>query len=237
MIKHVSFDVWNTLIVPNPYYAQARTQLLAEQFNLEPERVKRVYTFVKQTIDRNAEVAGAGPTTYEVFEALIRRLNTERNVQWELYHIQDYSVPLRNTMERLFMMYPPHVTESARMVFELLRDMDISISIGSNSNFISGHVMHPYLQNVLGRIREISYGVYSDLEGASKPSYGFFETIHLKGNGHGKVHAIGKDQYLHVGDSQVCDVVGAKMYGFNAVRVTDPHLLYSTVAQTIHSLK
>ncbi len=137
MIKHVSFDVWNTLITPNPAFAAARTKLLALALNMEPEHVKRCYTKVKAIADGNAEQHGEAFTTDEMYHLLYKSMGL--TVSPGLHR------EIRLTVETLFTAYPPSVGTGVRELMSWLAERSITTSIGSNSNFAAIKTMEDFV--------------------------------------------------------------------------------------------
>lgn len=218
MIKHVSFDVWNTLITPNPAFAAARTKLLALALNMEPEHVKRCYTKVKAIADGNAEQHGEAFTTDEMYHLLYKSMGL--TVSPGLHR------EIRLTVETLFTAYPPSVGTGVRELMSWLAERSITTSIGSNSNFISGSVMRPFLENALSH--RFMTAVFSDLIQAAKPASRFFDAVSFKINVF-RNDTIERNEILHVGDNTVCDVHGAQDAGMHGLLIEAPNMLFDQV--------
>jgi putative hydrolase of the HAD superfamily len=224
MIKHVSFDVWNTIVKPNPEFASTRTKLIAIALNLDPDYVKTAYTKVKRFVDGCAENSdGAAFTTDEVYKLLFSSLHVPVS--------PGLAREIRETVDELFKRFPPIIVPSVVTLFDYLRKQGITASIGSNSNFISGTVMHPYLQSVLGeRAAGDAYlfGVYSDLVVTAKPSKLFFDAVAFKTNVY-RDDSVARAEILHVGDNEICDVEGARRAGMHSLLIGSPDLLCEQV--------
>jgi len=231
MIKHVSFDVWNTLVVANPHFAAARAELLSEVSGVPAAQCKAVYTRVKQQLDRTASEYGIGAPVICSLDKLMLELTGK-----QAHH--DVLDKLQYNIERLFALYPPKVTDAAIRTISTLLDKGILISIGSNTNFVSGRVMHQYLRRVLqfhAGPRPFFGGVYSDEVLTSKPSEAFFAAVidlaqHTAQQNHQRRT---NEQILHVGDNYVCDVEGPMDAGMHAALVPTPDQLFDVVFDSI----
>lgn len=209
MIKHISFDVWNTLVKPNHQFAKARQQLLAASFRLDELWIKKVYTETKSEIDSNAENNGIGPSSDDCYRLLFQNLNVEFNAD------------IKEEVETLFQKFPPIIPDIVKSTIEQLRSSNITLNISSNSNFISGNVMLPFLESNLG---EFNFSIFSDLIGVSKPSERFFEAVKKR-----CTHPV--ENMLHVGDNTICDGYGATKSGIKSLIVSCPehiHNIYET---------
>lgn len=225
MIKHVSFDVWNTLIKANPEFSLHRTKAIALMLNLDTEYVKQTYTQVKGVVDKLAEIEGRAFTTPEVYRLLFRALGISVSFRLEK--------ELREHVNELFLRYPPIIEDSVRSCLAELNQRGITMSLSSNSNFISGDVMLPFL------LQQFEYAfngsVFSDLCGASKPAPEFFDhVIDYVTHQH-----VGQDikpwNILHVGDNVVCDREGPRNQMIHSLIVAGPHELKEAVLSRVAS--
>lgn len=218
-ISHISFDVWNTLIIANPAFAAARTGYLAWALKRDTAEVKDAYTRVKKQVDTAAEDTGVGYTTPEVYAKLFEALNVEYN--------DIFAEALMYDVNDLFLRHPPTIVDSVKRLIALARSRGLTVSIGSNSNFISGRQMYPWLLSQFDHA--FSYGVFSDLERTAKPSATFFGRVidnarQCRGQGAVPPHAI-----VHVGDNPICDGWGADEVGIRGLLVKGPDQLFDTV--------
>lgn len=188
MIKAISFDVWNTLVSPNPVFAEARTKLIAAELELPESVVKKSYTKVKRQVDSLAETNGVSYTTQLVYSTLLRELvGHKKGVRRQV---------LINDVNALFLKYPPTTPESTLQAVKDAVEHGLKIGIASNSNFISGKIMHPFLEERFGV--KFDFSVYSDLSLYAKPAKNFFREVLEKSE-------VLSDEIIHIGDSLVCD--------------------------------
>lgn len=215
MIKHVSFDVWNTIVKPNPEFAQHRTKLIALILNLDVDFVKQAYTKTKRVVD------GTAFSTPGVYRLLFASCGVSVS--------SGLAREIRETVNELFRKHPPIIVPTNVELMSWLHDEGFTTSIGSNSNFVSGDVMHPFLEQALGH--KFEFGVYSDLIGHGKPAPQFFNLIHSR------LRAFRPDarceEILHVGDNYICDVRGAVQNGMTGLLIESPDVLMERVIHAI----
>lgn len=210
-MKAISLDVWNTLITPNPAFAVRRKDLLAEAFGIDADIVSAAYTKTKQSVDTAAECSGLVYTNVQVYTKLFDLLQVDVNTfdRFDLIH----------SVNSLFLKYPPMVSSAIKTAVQQASSV-VRVGIASNSNFISGAVMHPWLQQEFGMV--FDFGVYSDVVGCAKPNPDFFNLVARR--------AAVSDGVLHVGDNVVCDG-GATACGFDFKLATDSDAVVAAIKE------
>ena len=206
MIKHISFDAWNTLLIPNKKYAQLRAELLSDTFHVHVDRAKAVYTDTKHLLDHLAEAHGLGMNVHHAFNVLITKFGAEDH---KMVH------SLMDQVSQLFLAHPPTILEDSVKAIEEVKAQGVTIGITSNTNFICGYDLNEVFDNHF----KFEVGVFSDLVGSSKPSKLIFD-IHLRELKKYYVD-IDRSEVLHIGDNHVCDFIGAKNFGFQAEFITN----------------
>lgn len=180
MIKHISLDVWGTLISPNPNYANARNKFLAKTFNTDEETVAESYTETKRIIENSTYVLDPFSCVGLLTSTLNKRVGKDEieRILWEL--------------TELFNIHNPLVNHNIRYALNMLRYEGYTISILSNTNFISGYTMLPFLSGRYGNVFDFS--IFSDVVGMAKPDKRIFDMVCQKS---------GKrpNEILHIGDS------------------------------------
>lgn len=207
-ISHVSFDVWNTLIEPNPEFARHRNAYLARQFNLTVEHVADCYTFVKRELDKITPHLPLARTVHQSYESLLQTLGVNG---W-------YATVVRQTIERIFAEHPPTVMLSAPHLIKQLNERGYKVSIGSNTSLTSGHITMPFCEQNIG---QFAFGVFSDIIGFKKPDARFFDHITdqvalVWSNGEQQPVCF-TNEILHVGDNYECDFQGSRAIGMQSL--------------------
>lgn len=214
-IKHVSLDAWNTILIPSKSYARYRTSILANMFNCSEEFAKSVYTNVKRKFDEKAERDGEAFTTEYIYNELISAFPAADNQI-------DPNLLCRSYFEPTFIDNPPTILSETIDAINALKSRGITVSIASNTNFISGRV----LAKIIRKHNTIfDFMLFSDLmplvrnelgyKMPAKPNPAFFEMVQKYAN---ILHPEGieKTEIVHIGDSNICDFQGAAKFGLQA---------------------
>ncbi|MES2733652.1 MAG: HAD family hydrolase [Bacteroidota bacterium] len=209
-LKHISFDLWLTLIKSNPLFKPLRNDLLIECFGIDhppalvSERVNqcdRFLNIINEQVGRNVH-------TYEILLIVLERLDVniqEVSVeQLEHYYLR---------MEELFFRYHPVLiaTETSHILAGL-QSKGITLNILSNTGFIQGRTLRKLLAQLdIGQC--FSFQLYSDEMGYSKPSAQAYHCL-LESLSHQT--SINKEAILHIGDNRIADYEGAIKFGIQA---------------------
>lgn len=213
LTRHISFDVWNTLIRSNPKYGDERSRWLADHLGLEFEWVCGVYKRLKHGLDDVAEITGVAYDSQTLYRLLLVHLGRP-NEPWE---------PIQGAFESIFDEFPPEILSATVDTLAELRERGFTLSIGSNTNFLSGRVIERALDRKIGSL--FDFVVFSDLVRCAKPSKDFFDIV-LRGAQllHNDLEA---SQIMHVGDNLICDGRGAENAAMKFVNVTSPDAIPS----------
>lgn len=189
-IRHISLDVWKTLIEPNPEFGKARLRYLAAELSLPTEAVEAAYREIKDGADHAAETAGVGLRSTEVYTRFMGRLGRP-GADW---------LTLRRGLEVLFRKHAPIVRSEIPGLLRGLQDRKIGLSIASNTNFIQGECLHDVVLGTWGVAWD--FQVFSDQIGRAKPHYRFWREVTRQA---GEQTAARPHEILHVGDNRICD--------------------------------
>ncbi len=212
-IKHLSFDVWGTLIRPNRNVAKLREEFLVSHSGLSPDVVTKHYRAVKHEVDKLAEETGRTRTTNASYEKLVGLLGINP-VFVEISKV-------RKAFEKIFFENPPIVhPEVIGRLRLLVGQKRVTASIASNSNFISGQAMSLFLNRTFGS-DVFLFGVYSDEFTCAKPDERLFNHVFTQVHHHDD-RVARRSQIMHVGDNKICDEKGAADFGFVARYVENP---------------
>ncbi len=218
-VKHISFDFWNTLGIANPAYSSERSRILATfALNLSNNDewgghsvryCAQAYQAVKEEID--ADTLNFGHVGLDgSFDFLIKWL--------EITPLHHEVQKLKADLWKAFYENPPFILDEVVAKLREIKESGITLSIGSNTNFIPGKVIR---ESVLDKLDLFDFFIFSDELRESKPSMMFFYNIEKS------VRYIQKDlddsQILHVGDSKRFDYEPAQKFGFKAGLVNNPY--------------
>lgn len=208
MIRHYSFDLWMTLIKSNPTFKNARARYLhgrlceGGKIPLTIEEIKDIVNQVDVECNARNEMSGEHINALEMYAMVVFRMQG---------HLKNVSLPqlqvMYNDIKEIFYQYPPtYYDGNTILVLEELKERGFTMSILSNTGFITGGTLLPVLKNL--RIsNKMMFMDFSDKTGYSKPSGRAFRNAH-------KQLAYQREEVMHVGDNEDADGIGAKFYGF-----------------------
>ena len=211
--KHISFDLWLTLIKSNPEFKNKRNLLFKDFFELECsiDKVTEVIRHYDLLCNNINEKTGLNIDTFEIYYLILGALNVKiNNVEVEKLS-QFYK-----EAELLFMKFKPDlIYPNIQLLFKEIIEQEKTISILSNTAFIKGTTLrslieHYELENYF------SFQIYSDETGFSKPSNEIFKLVYNEVN---SIKSIEKKEILHIGDNRIADYNGAINFGFDALLI------------------
>jgi putative hydrolase of the HAD superfamily len=210
MIKHISFDLWLTLIKSHPEFKKHRADFLRKEFNPRGFSLTEVIEIVQKTdkvSDRINEINGKKLQTELMYNRILLKLGNKPEMINE-----DLLVEIKTIGNELFMNYQPEFLNTSILpMLDTLKAMGFNLNLSSNTGFIEGNVISQTLKN-LNIFEYFDFCIYSDEINASKPSYNFFEKVYEQIN-------YKKSEVLHIGDNYKADYEGALNYGFNALHI------------------
>ena len=208
--SHISFDLWLTLIQSNPHYKQKRNRLLIEFFNLsiEPEVVDTIYKKFDCLFNAINEITGGNLDAYELWLIFLGELDVNVK-EVSLETLKEFIAQT----ETLFFEYPPVLIDSnTPLLFERLVNEGHTLSLLCNTAFTKSDFLRKLLDQ-LGVAKHLSFQLYSDEMGFSKPNIKVYENLFTELL---KMKPIEKEQILHVGDNPGADFKGARNFGIHS---------------------
>jgi len=217
--RHVSFDLWLTLIQSDPLFKLERNGLLKSHFHLRPNEKEIGECVRKYDLHFNAlnEQTGRSTPPEEMWEMILAELGVEPGAA-----TTESIGYFESKAESLFFQYPPKlIDEATGDILYTLHSRGITLNILSNTGFIRGRLLRRLLDN-WGIGSHFHFQVYSDEVGFSKPHHGIFDAMWRELE---KINSVGKNEVLHIGDNPFADVEGAFAYGITGklfCRTTNP---------------
>jgi len=210
MIKHISFDLWLTLIKSHPEFKKQRADFLRKEFNPHGFTLADVIEIVQNTdkfCDRINEINGKKIQTELMYKRILLKLGCNPEMIND-----DLLAEIKVVGNELFMNYQPEfINTSIRPILDTLRNTGFDLNLSSNTGFIEGNIISCTLKN-LNIFDYFNFFVYSDEINASKPSFDFFDKVYEQ-------ICFQKNEVLHIGDNYNADYVGALKYGFKALHI------------------
>lgn len=211
---HYSFDLWGTLIKSDPQFKKERSRYFFENFNPLQKSLEEIeITFRRVDVMCNAinEKTGHNIRSEEMYLMVLA----------EIGETSDFSrydlVEMNYAMENLAFTFMPVIYDiSIVETLSILRERKATISLLSNTAFITGQTLRKILKRI-GLAEYFTFQLYSDETGFSKPSLKMFEILYqhvLQINRY-----VGKTEIIHIGDNSVADIGGAVSYGIQSYLV------------------
>lgn len=208
--NHLSFDLWLTLIRSNPEFKQKRNLLFKDFFEINApiEKVTEVIRYYDVLCNNINEKTGSNLSTYEIYYLILNALGVDLLVNGTEKLGEFY-----NETEVLFFNYKPElIFQNIKHQFEEIVKEGKSINILSNTGFIKGRSLKKLLSHY-ELTDSISFQIYSDEVGFSKPNNEIFQLVFDQVN---ESRVVKKNEILHIGDNSVADYNGALNFGFEA---------------------
>ena len=205
--KHISFDLWLTLIQSNPEYKQKRNRLMIDFFsiNLEPSVVDDSYNKFDKLFNNINEITGGNLNAKELWLIFL----AEMNVDVQLLNLTALQAFTDKT-EKLFFEYHPTLLDNRTpQLLERLVNEGYTLSLLCNTSFTESNFLKKLLV-LLGIDKYLSFKLYSDEMGYSKPNINVYEQLYNEAQ---KLRPLTKKDILHIGDNPRADLWGAKNFG------------------------
>ncbi|WP_291151795.1 HAD family hydrolase [Flavobacterium sp. UBA7680] len=213
--KHISFDLWLTLIKSNSEFKTKRNKLFKDFFEIEADEKTvadkiRYYDLACNNIN---EKTGLNIDTFEIYSLILNSLNHNyENISFE--KLNDYYIE----SELLLLNYKPVLMYSdLKKYLKTIQSEGKTMNLLSNTAFIKGYTLRKII-SFYELDDFFSFQIYSDECGFSKPNYKIFELVYNEVN---KIELMSKSAILHVGDNKNADYNGAKNYGFDALLINN----------------
>lgn len=211
--KHLSFDLWLTLIKSNPDFKSKRNLLFKDYFEIDfpIEKVAEVIRYYDVLCNNTNEKTGLNIATFEIYYLILNALK----VEIEAIEIDKLAHFYQET-ELLFMLYKPDlIYPKIQFLLAEMIAQEKSISILSNTAFIKGSTLRKLM--VYYELKDLfSFQIYSDETGFSKPNQKMFQLVFDKIR---ENKIIQKTEVVHIGDNIKADYNGAIEFGFNALLI------------------
>jgi putative hydrolase of the HAD superfamily len=212
-VRHVSFDLWLTIIKSHKQFKPARSSLLRRFFDIQKsdEAVFEAVTRYDRLFNGINETTGGNMDTSEIVLVILDALGAG------VKHIDTRRLDgFYEAMEQLFFEYPPVLLDEKIPAYLLqLQQAGFTTSILSNTAFIKGKTLDVFLKQA-GLFDCFNFRLYSDELGFSKPNPLVFEALFEEA---GKLRPVSRTEIMHIGDNEKADYLGAVDAGMKAVLV------------------
>lgn len=211
--EHFSFDLWLTLIKSNPLFKQKRDELLKSYFAIEKDiaivnKTMRYYDVLSNKI---SERTGKHIDRLQIYLMVLNALEIDiMSIDASIFDNFFAEV------DALFLVYKPIlIDESIPQLFEYFYAKNKSINILSNTAFIHGSTLRQVL-DYYNLSPYLTFQLYSDEVGLSKPNPQFFEYLFQSLNA---IKSLPKNKIVHIGDNPYADGQGAAKAGLDFILI------------------
>ena len=202
MIKHISLDLWNTLLISNPNFSVERVKYFSKNYlsNINNDIISKEIENIGIETDLINMSEGISIPSEKMYSKLLFK---QQNIILDESELKI----IYSDLELIFLKNLPFIMyniDALKECFENLLSRGYSLNISSNTAFIKGKT----LINVLEKLelkQYFSFFIFSDEINFSKPSKKFFEKLL---NNCEKLK-INKENIIHIGDSIEADINGA----------------------------
>lgn len=211
--KHYSFDLWGTLIKPNPKFSPLRANYIHSHI-LKHYGKPVAVSYVEEVVKKVGEYAdGLNAITGRCLEPLEMYAQVLFRCTGSLKNITMLNMELLyKEIEKIFLENPPLLySEETKSTLVELKLRGKTMSTMSNTGFARGDTMVQALK-ILDIARLFEFQLYSDREHSSKPDPRIFDALRIGTDHYGYKNL----EVLHVGNDDICDARGAIEAGFPA---------------------
>ena len=225
VIKHYSFDFWNTIAYSNPQFKKERAIYISDFFHLinKEEEINSAFALIGEEYNLLMENQSIIISPEALYLKVIKQLNCIKAVDIKKI-VED--------IEFLFLKYPPIIYAGFLDFLELIDNGNKTISITSNTAFISGSIIEKFLESI-GLLNKFIFYLFSDRENYGKPHKSIFEKVYIKKKEFEP--GINLNEIIHIGDNLNTDYNGAKNIGFQVFHLS-PDNSYTYPRYALHSI-
>lgn len=235
MIKHISFDLWYTIIKSNPEFGNERNKafysFLNEFHPVEICQIELAHKKVKKICDVMGEISGVGLTQYQLYCLFLEELLPNlKQLFLQNPSIIDILILINSSTLK---KYPPLLISENEIHSTLnVLSKTCSLSVLSNTSFADSKDLN-WVLDFYNLNQYFDFTIFSDEIGYFKPhSKCFHGTFY-----HKKCLAEVREQILHVGDNQYADIQGAEKAGMKALLFSPSNPNYEDIFTIIENEK
>lgn len=215
MIKHVSFDLWYTLIKSNPQFGQYRNmkfqQILNAISQVSLSKLIEAHKKIKLIADPLGEISGIGLNKVQLYFFFLSELYG-KDVLKIIESYPSLIDELSQCNSCCFEKYPPLLIDEQKIknLLDIL-SKKFSLSILSNTSFANGNDLRMILK-IHGIHDYFNFMLFSDEIGFFKPNPRCFNILYHYGDCTANI----REEILHIGDNENADILGAKNAGMQS---------------------
>ena len=229
-IKHVSFDLWKTIIVSNPNFRNARMNFLVNDFitkEFSEEIIQNAINKISPLGDLYGEFFETGFTPRQLYYLFLHQLYGKETTKI-IKDTNALEILYNESLQIFTENIPPLISNHFPEILEHLKNKGITTNIASNTSFAGGQHLRKCLEY---HKLEFNFTLFSDEIGVFKPNFLFFENIYKRLRYISDVK--NSKEILHVGDNPHADIQGATQAGFQALLFTPETPNYNQILEYV----
>ena len=197
-IKHLSADLWLTLIKSNPKSKENIQKFWHNELGWSKYAVEIVLKECNNYFTRLDEITGIHSSLIYRFHYLYSMAGFDTNKEF----LEEKVSVIYPKLEEMFLEYPPLLYgEYTKPTLEILKDKGITTNILSNTGIIQGDTLTKALE-LLDIDNLFNFSLYSDKLNISKPDESIFLEIY---SGSLDTQIQDAEDVLHIGDNLIAD--------------------------------
>ena len=225
VVKHYSFDFWNTIVKSNSVFKSERAEFIRHQIghDFSIDSINAAFGKIGREYNESVESGQQSILSRDLYLKVFNELNYKGEIDL------DFVV---DKVEDIFLQNPPKIEVGFLNFLQLLKNSGKTISLTSNTAFIPGSVIKKYLASI--NIDEhFDFLIFSDECGYGKPSNIIFDNLFRKAK---ELHElIEAEEITHVGDNYFADIEGSVRLGISAFFFI-PSIEFLHPRYSVHSL-
>jgi hypothetical protein len=222
---HYSFDFWNTIVFSNPIFKEKRAELVCHLLDgqFTTTDINKAFEEVGRNYNRLMESGSKTTTPYELCDSVIKKIGFNGKIDLNF---------LLEEVGKIFLQNPPILCEGFLNFFHSINPNGTTISITSNTAFISGSIIKQFLASCR-LLDKFHFCLFSDEIGFGKPAKEIFQALIFNTN---KVNPglIGQE-IIHIGDNSITDFEGPRNFGLCSFLIT-PNQGLNNPRYAVHSI-
>ena len=141
VVKHYSFDFWNTIAKSNSVFKSERAEFIRHQIghDFSIESINSAFGKIGREYNESVESGEQSILSRDLYLKVFKELNYTGEIDL------DYVV---DEVEDIFLQNPPKIEIGFLNFLELIKYSGKTISLTSNTAFISGSVIKKYLTSI-----------------------------------------------------------------------------------------
>jgi FMN phosphatase YigB (HAD superfamily) len=225
VVKHYSFDFWNTIAKSNAVFKSERAKFISHQIGhvFSIESINSAFGKIGRECNESIESGEQSILSRDLYLKVFKELNYSGEIDLDF---------IVGKVEEIFLQNPPKIEIGFLKFLQLIENSGKTISLTSNTAFISGSVIKKYLTSI-DIVEHFNFLIFSDECGYGKPSNIIFDELYRKAN---VLHAsMEAEEITHVGDNYFADIEGALRLGISAFFFI-PSIEFVYPRYSVHSL-